>query len=163
MPHFLLPESALPYPEGGPGAAERIAADIAWLAGEKLPFAELLFGEVLINQIQMFEPFLHSFDHMLLLGMGGSALGAAALRDAFRGDADLPGYEGRRLWILDNADEVHFSEPTRSLPPEKTLVAPVRSLQPPLSELHSRLHGISFPVHGFPPSLRRSAPRLKKR
>lgn len=68
------------------------------------------------------EEFLRSFRHMLLLGIGGSALGARALQKSFAPGQDRPGYDGPWLWIADNLDEAAFSAMLDRLPPEETLV-----------------------------------------
>lgn len=68
-----------------------------------------------------------AFDHILVLGIGGSALGAKALLSALR----RPGWnelddEGRdffpRLTVLDNVDPVSVAEALRRIDPRRVLV-----------------------------------------
>jgi glucose-6-phosphate isomerase len=68
-----------------------------------------------------------AFDHILVLGIGGSALGAKALLNALR----RPGWnelddEGReffpRLTVLDNVDPVSVAEALRRIDPRRVLV-----------------------------------------
>jgi glucose-6-phosphate isomerase len=59
---------------------------------------------------------------MLLLGIGGSALGARALQKAFAPSQDLPGHAGKSLWILDNVDAASLEAHLSRLPAAETLV-----------------------------------------
>ena len=118
MPEIVFDEVMSSSPPGG-------EEDIEWLKELKLPFTDMGFGEGLLKQLRELEPFLLGFEHMLLLGVGGSALGARALRDAFLPEARFPGYEGRRLWIADVMDEAAFHRLLSGLPPARTLVVVV--------------------------------------
>ncbi len=62
---------------------------------------------------------------MLLLGIGGSALGARALQKAFFPQQDQPGHEGPWLWIADNVCAKTLDAYLQKLPLDKTLVAVV--------------------------------------
>jgi glucose-6-phosphate isomerase len=87
-----------------------------------LPFLTLPFAETLSGQLEGEEGFLRGFRHMLLLGIGGSALGARALQKAFAPGQDRPGHEGPWLWIADNVEPLFFEDLLSRLPPEETLV-----------------------------------------
>ncbi|MBU1229050.1 MAG: glucose-6-phosphate isomerase [Proteobacteria bacterium] len=100
--------------------AARLAGEIA--AG-RLPFLATPFMAALEQELAALESgFLKPFEHMLLLGIGGSALGARALQKAFAPGQDLPGHRGKSLWIMDNVDAAVLQAHLDRLPPEKTLV-----------------------------------------
>jgi len=100
--------------------AARLAAEIA--AG-RLPFLALPFMDALERDLAELEAgFLARFEHMLLLGIGGSALGARALQKAFAPSQDLPNHRGRSLWILDNVDAGSLEAHLSRLDAAKTLV-----------------------------------------
>ena len=100
--------------------AQKLAGEIA--AG-RLPFLALPFMAGLEQELSALEAgFLKGFTHMLLLGIGGSALGARALQKAFAPGQDLPGHSGKSLWIMDNVDAASLEAHLDRLPPEKTLV-----------------------------------------
>lgn len=90
-----------------------------------LPFLALPFEEDLIHQLEIHEEFLRSFKHMLLLGIGGSALGPRALQRAFAPGQDRPNYDGPCLWIADNVYPEWLQEHLDKLVPEDTLVVVV--------------------------------------
>jgi glucose-6-phosphate isomerase len=81
-----------------------------------------------VQQITRFAEGLgQAFDHILVLGIGGSALGARALLNALR----RPGWnelddEGRdffpRLTVLDNVDPTSVAEALRRIDPRRVLV-----------------------------------------
>jgi glucose-6-phosphate isomerase len=100
--------------------AALLAAEVA--AG-RLPFLSLPFMAQLKAQLAELETgFLAGFKHMLLLGIGGSALGARALQKAFAPGQDLPGHDGKCLWIMDNVDADALDAHLSRLNPEQTLV-----------------------------------------
>jgi glucose-6-phosphate isomerase len=88
----------------------------------ELPFLDLPFREQLLADLDGLQPKLSKFRHMLVLGIGGSALGARALQRSFFPQQDQPGHDGPWLWIADNVDahslEAYFSK----LPASETLV-----------------------------------------
>lgn len=90
--------------------------------GNRLPFINLPYREELEKGLLEHSPWLQSFDHMLLLGIGGSALGTRALQRAFFPEQDMPNHTGKRLWISDNVDAGTFEEWLTRLPAEKTVV-----------------------------------------
>ncbi len=106
---------------------ERAAQLAARLVKESdpLPFLTMPYAWDLSLKLRGHAEFLRSFKHMLLLGIGGSALGARALQKAFAPAQDRPGYEGPWLWIADNLDEAAFSAMLDKLPAEETLVVVV--------------------------------------
>ncbi len=94
------------------------------LANE-LPFLTLPFYEELCKEIEALRPYFSSYKHLLLLGIGGSALGARALQKAFAPEQDLPCHAGKSLWIMDNVDPEGFSKVFNALPLEETLVVTI--------------------------------------
>ncbi|PKN08797.1 MAG: glucose-6-phosphate isomerase [Deltaproteobacteria bacterium HGW-Deltaproteobacteria-8] len=100
--------------------AQKLAGEIT--AG-KLPFLSTPFMAALEKDLAGLESgFLAGFEHMLLLGIGGSALGARALQKAFASGQDLPGHTGKSLWIMDNVDAAVLEAHLDRLPADKTLV-----------------------------------------
>ena len=87
-----------------------------------LPFLGLPFAEEMIAQLEEHESFLRGFKHMLLLGIGGSALGPRALQRAFAPGQDRPNYDGPSLWIADNVDPDWLQDHLAKLPAEETVV-----------------------------------------
>lgn len=85
----------------------------------KLPFLTMPYATALKKQLEELKPFLKKFDHMLLLGIGGSALGARALQQAFFPQQNQPGHSGPSLWIADNVDAYALEAYLAKLPPEK--------------------------------------------
>jgi glucose-6-phosphate isomerase len=100
--------------------AQKLSAEVA---GGRLPFLALPFMDALeIDLARLEAGFLPRFSHMLLLGIGGSALGARALQKAFAPGQDLPGHTGKSLWILDNVDAATLEAHLSRLPAAETLV-----------------------------------------
>ncbi|WP_449243194.1 glucose-6-phosphate isomerase [Desulfovibrio sp.] len=118
-------EAKLPL---GPHAG-RAGELAARLAGEvkagKLPFVSMPYWESLKGELAAARADLGRFEHMLLLGIGGSALGARFLQKAFAPGQDQPGHAGPWLWIADNVDAISLEAWLAKLPPEKTLVLAV--------------------------------------
>lgn len=102
--------------------AGRLAAEVA--AG-RLPFVNMPYWGTLEAELRKLGPELKRFEHMLLLGIGGSALGARFLQKAFAPGQDLPGHGGPWLWIADNVDAVSLSAFLDRLPADRTLVLAV--------------------------------------
>ena len=105
--------------------SELTAYFAAELAAGHLPCLALPFKAELEEQLAGLEPLLSRFKHMLLLGIGGSALGARALQKAFFPAQDRPGHQGPWLWIADNVDAASFDALLDSLPPQQTLVVAI--------------------------------------
>ncbi|GHV54088.1 glucose-6-phosphate isomerase [Deltaproteobacteria bacterium] len=87
-----------------------------------LPFMTLPFKANLEKEIPVVVEKLAGCAHMLVLGIGGSALGARALQKAFAPGQDRPCHKGRSLWIADNVDADSITAFFSALPPEKTAV-----------------------------------------
>ena len=90
-----------------------------------LPCLNLPFKAHLESELPKFTERLKAFKHMLVLGIGGSALGARALQKAFFPAQDRPGHTGPWLWIADNIDADTLGAWMNSLPPKETVVAVV--------------------------------------
>jgi glucose-6-phosphate isomerase len=114
--------TAAPYRARAGELAERLAGETA--AG-RLPFLTMPYMDELLPELEALAPRLARFDHMLLLGIGGSALGARALQKAFAPGQDLPGHQGPWLWVLDNVDPATLEAHLRRLDPERTVVVTV--------------------------------------
>lgn len=85
-----------------------------------LPFMTLPFRADLDKGIPAVIAKLAGCRHMLVLGIGGSALGARALQKAFAPGQDRPGHNGPWLWIADNIDADTISALFAELPPRET-------------------------------------------
>ncbi|MDR3073999.1 MAG: glucose-6-phosphate isomerase, partial [Deltaproteobacteria bacterium] len=85
-----------------------------------LPFMTMPFRPALEKGIPAALAKLKSCRHMLVLGIGGSALGARALQKAFAPGQDRPGHEGPWLWIADNIDADTIGSFFARLPPKET-------------------------------------------
>ena len=85
-----------------------------------LPCLNLPFKAHLESELPKFTERLKAFKHMLVLGIGGSALGARALQKAFFPAQDRPGHTGPWLWIADNIDADTLGAWMNSLPPKET-------------------------------------------
>ena len=105
-----------------PALAQLLAKEIH--AG-RLPCLSLPFRADLETQLAALKPTLRRFKHMLVLGIGGSALGARALQKAFFPAQDRPGHKGPWLWIADNVDADSLDAYFAKLPPEQTVVVPI--------------------------------------
>ncbi len=105
-------------------SAEKATALGARLAKElpTLPFLTMTYREELEQDMARVMPLCQKFEHMLVLGIGGSALGARALQKAFMPEQDGPNHKGPWLWIADNVCPSTFSSWLDKLPPEKTVV-----------------------------------------
>jgi glucose-6-phosphate isomerase len=105
-----------------PALARHLATE---LEAGRLPCLSLPFRAELEQRLTDLLPFLKRFKHMLLLGIGGSALGARALQKAFFPAQDRPGHNGPWLWIADNVDADSLDACFAKLPPEQTVVVPI--------------------------------------
>ena len=102
-----------------PGLAERLRSEVN---GGLLPFLSMPYKEELEAELTRLAPQFKKFKHMLVLGIGGSALGARALQRAFAPGQDSPCHSGPWLWIADNVCPVTFEAWLGKLPPAETLV-----------------------------------------
>ena len=87
-----------------------------------LPYLSMPYRAELEQQLPAVLAGLKNFKHMLLLGIGGSALGARALQKAFFPAQDRPGHSGPWLWIADNIDADTLDAWMTSLNPADTCV-----------------------------------------
>lgn len=88
----------------------------------RLPFFSMPYAPLLKEKLEAVTPRLRTFEHMVVLGIGGSALGARALQKAFFPQQDRPGHGGPWLWIADNVDAASLEAWLAALPAEKTVV-----------------------------------------
>ena len=119
------PELASPLSPRSPRSGNCAARLAGELAAEGLPFLNLPFAHSLTESLGELEPFLRGFKHMVLLGIGGSALGPRALQKAFFPQQDRPGHNGPWLWIMDNVGAEELSATMENLNPAETLVVVV--------------------------------------
>ena len=99
--------------------APRLAAEVA---EGVLPYLDMPYRESLERELPPVLEGVCRYKHMLLLGIGGSALGARALQKAFFPAQDRPGHNGPWLWIADNIDADTLEAWMIALPPEDTVV-----------------------------------------
>lgn len=90
-------------------------------AGE-LPFLTMPYRQKLEKALPPILQRLEGFQNMLVLGIGGSALGARAMQKAFAPGQDQPGYNGPWLWIADNVCAEQFEAMLTKLNPKHTVV-----------------------------------------
>lgn len=83
------------------GLAQRLHDDVS---EGLLPFIDLSFLDSLESSLPPLMAGLPPVKHLILLGVGGSSLGAKALQKAFAPGQDRPGHQGPWLWIADNID-----------------------------------------------------------
>jgi len=92
---------------------------------QQLSFLNLKHVEELTTKLEQVKEISKPYQYMLVLGIGGSALGAKALQKAFYRVQDLPGHQDKTLLILDNIYPEKISATLNNLPPEKTLVVAI--------------------------------------
>lgn len=116
------------YPCEDPLAIHVIRECIEKLQEEPLPFTTLDFIPELFKELETYKEYFAQFDHLLLLGIGGSALGPHALQKAFSPQdkcilsSNPKQCPQKHLWVIDNVNSVHLAECLTQLPLEKTLV-----------------------------------------
>lgn len=113
---------AAPYLARLDDMADRLAREVQ--TGH-LPFIDMAFTGDLLARLDAMRDYLGQFEHMLLLGIGGSALGPKALQKAFMPGQDQPGHAGPWLWIADNIDAYSMQAWLDRLPAEKTVVVAI--------------------------------------
>ena len=118
----LADVSCAPASSASASAAGRLAGELK--AGH-LPFLHMAYRSKLEQDMQVVLPRLKPFKHLLLLGIGGSALGARALQKALYPQQDRPSHTGRCLWIADNVDADTLDAWFVRLDPLETLVVPI--------------------------------------
>lgn len=102
--------------------ADRLKSEVE---AKLLPFLTLPFFEELCEEIEALRPLFSRYKHMLVLGIGGSALGTRALQKAFAPSQDRPLHTGKSLWIMDNIEPEAFADILNRVPKEETLVVTV--------------------------------------
>jgi len=110
-----------------PRIAARLAAQRA--AG-KLPYRDLPYQDAQVRAIQRsVRAKKGRFDNVVVLGIGGSALGATAVNTACnRPFADLlskKDRKGPRLFVMDNIDPAHFAALMDTIDPARSLFVPI--------------------------------------
>ncbi|NIA21273.1 MAG: glucose-6-phosphate isomerase [Anaerolineaceae bacterium] len=110
-----------------PKIAARLAAQRA--AG-KLPYRDLPYQEDQLRAIQRsVRARKGKFDNVVVLGIGGSALGARAVHTACRRPfVDLLSEKDRqwpRLFVMDNIDPAHFAALMDTIDPGRSLFVPI--------------------------------------
>ena len=98
------------------------------LDGGSLPFLKMGYVDPLKRELPGVAARAKEFHNMLVLGIGGSALGARAMQRAFAPAQDMPGGsgpDGRSLWIADNVDPYTLPEWFRRLDPRDTMVVTI--------------------------------------
>ncbi len=93
------------------------------LAAGRLPFLSMPYRAAMEEAIPAALNSISHCRHLLLLGIGGSALGARALQKAFFPAQDRPGHNGPWLWIADNVDACTLEAWLTALPADQTAVA----------------------------------------
>lgn len=156
-PSEWMPSGAPEGTSSGPGRGDadpRVAMEPYVARLERsvphLPFLSLPFAEELSGQLDEFMEFLRSFRHMLILGIGGSALGPRALQKAFYPAQDRPGHDGPWLWIADNVDPDAFSALLEKLPPEDTLVVVISKSGGTIETVSQYLIALPWLQHRLP-------------
>ena len=117
--HRLSADAAAPLRARAPEVAQRLARELS--AGE-LPFLSMPFRAKLEVEMAPLIPRIKAYRHMLVLGIGGSALGARAMQQAFAPGQDGPGHAGPWLWIADNVCAERFEALLGKLSPAETVV-----------------------------------------
>lgn len=105
-----------------PGIVKKLKEQMA--SGE-LPFLTMPYREKLEKQLPPLLEKARKFRNMLVLGIGGSALGARAMQRAFAPGQDGPGYNGPWLWIADNVCAEQFEGLLGKLSPKETVVVTI--------------------------------------
>lgn len=92
------------------------------MAAGELPFLTMPYRERLEKELPPILERIKVYRNMLVLGIGGSALGARALQKAFAPGQDNPGYNGPWLWIADNVGAEQLEGWLGKLNPAETVV-----------------------------------------
>lgn len=92
------------------------------IAGGVLPFLSMPYRPRLEEDMARVLPEIRKYRHMLLLGIGGSALGLRAIQRAFAPNQDLPNPTGPAVWVCDNVCAEQFEALLAALDPKDTVV-----------------------------------------
>lgn len=95
------------------------------LASGRLPCINMPYAEELTHDLSELTPYLQRFKHMVVLGIGGSSLGARALQKAFFPQQDWPNHTGAWLWVADNVDAQSIEALLHNLNPRETIVVTI--------------------------------------
>ncbi|MCR4666407.1 MAG: glucose-6-phosphate isomerase [Desulfovibrio sp.] len=87
-----------------------------------LPFLSMTYVAQLERDMALVLPKVKPFRHMLLLGIGGSALGCRAIQNAFAPGQNLPDHNGPSVWVADNVCAEQFEALLARLDPKETIV-----------------------------------------
>lgn len=117
--HRLALTDADPLKARAGEVAQRLARETS--SGE-LPFLTMPYRARLEAELPPLLPRVRACKHMLVLGIGGSALGARAIQQAFAPGQDTPGHTGPWLWIADNVCAERFEALLSALSPAETMV-----------------------------------------
>ena len=117
--HRLALTDADPLKARAGEVAQRLARETS--SGE-LPFLTMPYRARLEAELPPLLPQVRACKHMLVLGIGGSALGARAIQQAFAPGQDTPGHTGPWLWIADNVCAERFEALLSALSPAETMV-----------------------------------------
>lgn len=115
----LQRDDTAPFAARAPELARRLETECA---RGLLPFLTMPYRERLERELPPLLPRVRARRHMLVLGIGGSALGARALQRAFAPGQDGPGHDGPWLWIADNVCAATFESWLTRLSPRETTV-----------------------------------------
>lgn len=115
----LAKDGAKAYEARATALAETLKTQMQ--AGE-LPFLTMPYRARLEKDLPPILASIKGYKHMLVLGIGGSALGARAMQKAFAPGQDGPGYQGPWLWIADNVCAEQFEAYLTKLDPRETVV-----------------------------------------
>ncbi len=97
----------------------------AELGAGTLPFLSMGYVDAIRRDMPSILERARMFKNMLVLGIGGSALGARAMQRAFAPSQDMPGHDGRTLWIADNVCAVTLGKWFEKLDPKETCVVTI--------------------------------------
>lgn len=92
------------------------------MAAGELPFLTMPYRQRLEQDLPPILANIKGYKNMLVLGIGGSALGARAMQKAFAPGQDGPGYDGPWLWIADNVCAEQFEAYLTRLDPAQTVL-----------------------------------------
>ncbi|MBU3831690.1 MAG: glucose-6-phosphate isomerase [Candidatus Desulfovibrio faecigallinarum] len=93
-----------------------------------LPFLRMGYVETLKRDMPRLVEKTRQYKHMLVLGIGGSALGTRAMQKAFAREVDMPGHgghEGKQIWIADNVCPTTLGDWFGLLDPQRTVVVTI--------------------------------------
>ncbi|MBQ7456942.1 MAG: glucose-6-phosphate isomerase [Desulfovibrio sp.] len=90
-----------------------------------LPFLTMPYRKRMEEDLARVLPVAQNYRHMLLLGIGGSALGCRAIQHAFAPGQDLPNHTGPSVWVVDNVCAEQLEALLGSLSPKETIVVTI--------------------------------------